>query len=171
MKKNRIHRIILLFLVLLLILCAIPKNRYEIALHKIGGKNITTYTLTAELESHGGFHNDGTTYYVFENLDSVEMMQMISDEPRWRELSELESVYFLLYGGTYENKYYGSCVNIQIPKINIERGYVYFYDDQNPKAYYNEKDIRAVYDRPSHNYIIAFLDIDSNMLYYVKDDS
>ncbi|MBP3918597.1 MAG: hypothetical protein J6I50_05440 [Clostridia bacterium] len=164
MKKNRIMIIIIILfsLVLLLILCAIPKNRYENALHKIGGKNITTYTLIAELESHGGFLNDGTTYYAFEKLDPVEMMQMISDQPRWRELSEFESIGSFLYHGTGD---------IQIPEINIERGYVYFYDDQNPKVYYSETDLNEVFSRYSHNYIIALLDIDHNTLYYVKADS
>lgn len=166
MKKDKIIIYVSLFLIVSAILVCIllPKNKYEAVLHEIGGNGITSYVLSEE-EIHEEYY-DKVIYYAFSGIDEAEIYNMRYRNPRWRDLTETDSINCVLYGGMLGDCERQSIVHNCIP--NVSSGFYYFHDKQNRKNNYFQEDIISLYEEYSHRITIAVWDSENKKLYYVK---
>ena len=120
------------------------------------------------IETHGGFHGDGTTFYSME-ITSNDTVDEIKSE--WKELPLTENLTALVYGLEDETSSIGPYISEDgealFPKV--ENGYYYFYDRHSEsKDHFDDTNVLA---RPSFNFVIAIFDTDTNRLYYSKFDT
>ncbi len=141
---------------------------YQETLLKIDASAIKTYDVTVKSSSDRGFHNDGSTIYVFSNLQKSEINQVICNNATWDAYSPDSPINMLLYGGKHNGSYYNPITKFD---STLLEGYYYFIDMQNTKANYTTKDIVELYNRSSINYILAIIDISVNKLYYFQYNS
>lgn len=120
------------------------------------------------IETHGGFHGDGTTFYSMEitNNDTVEEIKS-----EWKELPLTENLTALVYGLEDETSSIGPYISEDgealFPKV--KNGYYYFYDrHSDSKDHFDDTNVLA---RHSFNFVIAIFDTDTNRLYYSKFDT
>lgn len=129
---------------------------------------IKDYNMINHIETHGGFHGDGTTFYSMEivNNDTIEEIKS-----EWKEMPLTENLTALVYGLKDETSSIGPYISEDgealFPKV--ENGYYYFYDRHSESK--DRFDDTDVLDRHSFNFIIAIFDTDTNRLYYSKFDT
>lgn len=120
------------------------------------------------IETHGGFHGDGTTFYSMEITDENTVEEIKSE---WNELPLTDNLTALVYGVKEDTSSIGPYITeggeTLFPKI--ENGYYYFYDRHSESK--DSSDDADVLNRPSFNFIIAIFDTDTNRLYYCKFDT
>lgn len=163
---SKIH-ITVLTLMFCLIFCSCNDPYYNI-LHSIHADAIKTYSVADKSTSDRGFHNDGSTFYIFSNLHASEISQVIDNNAVWTAYSSDAPINLLLHGGQYEDVYYNALTEFT---STILDGYYYFIDMQNTKSNYDIADIIALYNRASIDYILAVIDISTNTLYYFQFNS
>ena len=129
---------------------------------------IKDHNMINHIETHGGFHGDGTTFYSMEivNNDTIEEIKS-----EWKEMPLTENLTALVYGLKDETSSIGPYISEDgealFPKV--ENGYYYFYDRHSESK--DRFDDTDVLDRHSFNFIIAIFDTDTNRLYYSKFDT
>ena len=120
------------------------------------------------IETHGGFHGDGTTFYSMEIINDDTIEEIKSE---WKELPLTENLTALVYGLEDETSSIGPYISEDgealFPKV--ENGYYYFYDRHSEsKDHFDDTNVLA---RHSFNFVIAIFDTDTNRLYYSKFDT
>lgn len=130
--------------------------------------NISDENMINHIETHGGFHGDGLTFYSMEITDE-DIVEEIESE--WRSLPLTENITALVYGIKNESSSIGPYISEDGEALfpNVENGYYYFYDRHSESTdHYDDTDIL---DRHSFNFVIAVFDTDTNRLYYSKFDT
>lgn len=136
-------------------------------LKELGIDNTSTYEFSYVTETHSGFHNDGTTYYIFENLVAPNQ-QRFNTMDGWHTFPLNLGIACIIYGGIVNNTYYHRYINFIPP---ITDGYWFFKDFQRPQNEYSTEDILKVYTEPSANFAVAIWDSEQDILYYARFDS
>ena len=120
------------------------------------------------IETHGGFHGDGTTFYSMEIKNSDTIGKIKSE---WKELPLTENLTALVYGledGTSSiGPYISEDGEALFPKV--ENGYYYFCDRHSESK--DRFDDTNVLSRHSFNFVIAIFDTATNRLHYSKFDT
>lgn len=138
------------------------RSAKQIFLSKTGLKAIPDYEYVTTVETHGGFHGDGETYYsfVYSEENGGKLFNQLSENKLWRK-TPLDATVKLLACGSDE---YSSVFNIP----DVQNGYYFFYDEQTksfaPPAGYMENSY-------SYNFRIAVYDADNYVLYYCELDT
>lgn len=123
----------------------------------------TANAVTLEgMDSHGGFQGDGTSYLKLHFSQPPEFGE------GWKALPMSENVTTLCYGIENEYGHFGPYIDAGlIPEV--EHGYYLFYDRHSESD--DPYDDSGVLKRPSFNFTVAVYDTDTNILYYVKEDT
>lgn len=125
------------------------------------------FTILDEVDTHSGFHGDGSYYLILDCSKNKEKATEILSE--WIELPISENLELIMYGGEKDGISYGYNLakEAEIPKI--ENGYYYFYDRHSESA--DSKDTSALFDRGSFNFSFAIYDSDTDKMYYFEFDT
>ena len=120
------------------------------------------------IETHGGFHGDGTTFYSMEIINDDTIEEIKSE---WKELPLTENLTALVYGLEDETSSIGPYISEDGEALfpNVENGYYYFFDRHDESE--DHFDDVNVLSRHSFNFVIAIFDTDTNRLYYSKFDT
>jgi len=124
------------------------------------------------IDSHGGFHGDGTSLMQFGfSNDSCE--EQIQSNAIWKPLPLTENLAALVYGIRSETTAIGPYITFDdagTPAFPvIENGYYFFLDRHSDSA--DAHDDTNVLARPSYNLTIAMYDADTDILYYCEFDT
>lgn len=140
----------------------------KIGLDVSAGKEITV------LDTHGGFHGDGTTYVVLD-FSGDKLEKQIKDDERWKKLPLDKEAETLAYGtrketddtieisGPYMTDDKG---NVLMPKV--ENGYYFLRNKESDKIGTTCEGIRNACPL---NVILAIYDTDRQMLYFCEEDT
>lgn len=168
--KNKIWKIILILSVLYSLTgCGIQSPQDEVT-NELGISCKSASIISSE-DTHGGFHNDGTTFYAMSFLDD-QFLDNVNTSSYWNKLPLDDNLNALLYGINNENYSDGPYVADEeghplFP--TVENGYYYFED-----RHYESKDIQddsEVLNRCSFNFTIAVYDVDTKTLYFCEFDT
>lgn len=134
---------------------------------KILEVNVPFFSINEEIDTHGGFFNDGEAIFraKLNNKQSEKLINEIQNNSNWNQLPLPEELaYFQLF--TIDNK-----TNIFKIPTDAKHGYWFFKNRQNP--IYSQYDYNTYMseDRHSSNHSIAFFDTESNTLYYYGIDT
>lgn len=117
------------------------------------------FEIIEELDTHGGFHGDGSYYLTLDcSANKEKALENISD---WHQLPLSDNLEFIMYGG------YHLAEKAKIPKI--ENGYYRFYDRHSESN--NRNDDSELLERHSYNFSFAIYDTDTNKFYYFEFDT
>ena len=157
MKKKIliIIQVILACFILMEVYKEITGNKILSVSRKIG-TNISGSEIMESYETHGGFHNDGVTYY------KIYLKNPIEVDDRWQTLPLDETMRdFICSDGTY----YGN-----IPRCPyINNGY-YLLIDRNLEEDETSSS-ETIFERGSYNFIIVVYSSAEGILYYYKFDT
>lgn len=129
--------------------------------------NEKDFTVIEEQDTHGGFHGDGTYHIALDCSDNKEKIyEKISD---WSELPLSENLQLIMYGGEKDGCTYGYnfAEKTNIPAVN--NGY-YCFLDRYSEATDKHSDIE-LFNRYSYNFSLAIYDADTDILYYIREDT
>jgi len=166
--------IISLVMVLLLTMtgCRTEKSNNVLSqISKAIGVGVFAGVVIYELDSHGGFHGDGTTIVEIQFADAS-FSEQIKDNEEWNALPLTENLTALVYGIQTEELSVGPMIHREdnIPAVpEIENGYYYFRDRHYEST--DPKDDSGVLGRGSYNFTIAILDTIMQRLYYLEFDT
>ena len=120
------------------------------------------------IETHGGFHGDGTTFYSMEIINDDTIEEIKSE---WKELPLTENLTALIYGLEDESASIGPYISEDGEALfpNVDHGSSSFFD--RPDESEDHFDDVNVLSRHSFNFVIAIFDTDTNRLYYTKFDT
>ena len=129
------------------------------------GLDLSDSTVVSEMDDHGGFHGDGTTYDVI-SFEDDSVLQQIQNDSDWKPLPMDETTTALIYGLSGDSYQIGPFLNDDngnplFPEV--ENGYYLLIDRQN--------DAQDILDRHSFNFTVAVFDSDENTLHYGKLDT
>lgn len=146
------------------LLSLIPSAKYISDTHKYFGFSKKEFTVIDELDTHGGFHGDGTYYLILDCSENKEKaLKKIRD---WEELPLSNNLDSVMYGGISYNRH-GLAEKAKWPEI--ENGY-YFFEDRHSESKDSADDSELFY-RNSYNFSIAVYDTDNHIFYYFELDT
>lgn len=151
--------IILIFSMLVIGIMDYSSRTLQEKISKIIDVDCEKAEIVFEVDTHGGFHNDGTHFVQLE-FDNDEFVKKIKANNSWHVLPADDLINELIYGVSYENRVVGPYIsdeNINPYFPNVDNGY-YFFLDKEP-------------NKKSFNVIVAIYDIDTNTLYYCELDT
>lgn len=121
------------------------------------GLNLDDHTVVESLDTHGGFHGDGT-YFILDCSKNRE--KALEGVRKWDKLPLPENVDLLMFGK--ENSWYKIADEAKMPRV--ENGYYVFR---------NRSSNKAAFDESGHieNFTIAVYDTDTDMMYYFEWDT
>lgn len=120
-------------------------------------------------DSHGGFHGDGVTLAKV-RLNDKDMNKLVkSIQDSWNKTPITENIKLEFYGGKKDNMNYGSKLAKDLEMPEIKNGYWIFIDRHNQDREFTKGE--NLYPRYSANYSFGLVDVDTNILYYIKFDS
>ena len=125
------------------------------------------FVVIEELDTHGGFHGDGSYYLILDCSEKREQaMELIKD---WTPLPLTENLQLIMYGGEKDgvNYVYNLAEEAHWPIINNG---VYKFVDRHQEAVAKSDDTE-LFNRYSFNFSIAAYDLDTNTLYYFEFDT
>ncbi len=130
------------------------------------GIDVSSGSEASNLDSHGGFHGDGTTYIVL-NFPDNKILEQIKESTQWKSFPLDETARALVYGISDEESSVGPFLsdesgNPLVPEI--QNGYYLLIDRHSDK----ETDILK---RASFNFTLGLYDTDTDTLYYCKLDT
>ena len=116
-------------------------------------------------DSHGGFHNDGTTYIALKFEDDT-MAEQLKENDKWSSFPLDDTVQTLVYGKEDETSKTGPFLsdgagNPLVPEI--QNGFYLLIDHQSDKT--------DILERASFNFTVGLYDADNNILYCCKLDT
>ncbi len=152
---------------LMLVLAMNPLSEYLVGNQKYFGFKKSEFTVVEELDTHGGFHGDGSYYLILDCSDNRDKaMKILKD---WKELPFSENLSLVMYGGEKDGKSYGYNLaeKAKIPKV--ENGYYYFKDRHSESK--DSEDDTDLFNRSSFNFSIAIYDSDTDTMYYFEFDT
>ena len=125
------------------------------------------FTVVEELDTHGGFHGDGSYYLILDCSNNKE--QALDKVKDWNKLPLSENLNIIMYGGEKDGVTYGYelAKKAHIPKI--DNGY-YTFEDRHSESK-DSRDDSELLDRHSSNFSVAIYDCDTDRLYYFEFDT
>lgn len=132
------------------------------------GVDVSSAEISESIDTHGGFHGDGTTFVSMEITDEATAEKIKTE---WNELPLTENLTALVYGVKEDTSSIGPYVTEDGETLfpQIENGYYYFNDRHSESN--DGSDDADVLNRHSFNFIISIFDTDTNRLYYCKFDT
>lgn len=163
-------RWIVFLLVAICLLDGCQINRIEDKISKDIGIQCKGGTSLYEMDTHGGFHGDGLSFYVFEF--EVNLSDQIVSNSEWKRLPLDETASVLIYGDKKEAVSVGPYVTNEkgdplFPVIG--EGYYYFEDRIFLSS--NHQIQLPLLERASFNFTIAIYDETNCRLYYCQFDT
>ena len=137
-------------------------------LYEKGGINVIWGDKISSLDTHGGFHGDGSSLNVYQFTDSS-MQPEMEESDLWKPLPLSENTSNLI-----TNTINDKCAE-DIPEIT--NGYYFFYDrhddaeDRHDDAQGNPYDDSQLWSRSSVNCTLAIYDADTDILYVYTLDT
>jgi hypothetical protein len=129
-------------------------------LYDKGGINVIWGDPLNAMDTHGGFHGDGSSLHVYHYTDSSMQPEMEESE-LWKELPLSENVFNLI-----RNTIGNECAEA-IPEVT--NGYYFFYDRHSrANDPYDESEL---WNRHSINCTVAIYDADEDILYVFEEDT
>lgn len=125
------------------------------------------FSVVEELDTHGGFHGDGSYYLILDcSHDREKALEKVRN---WNELPLSENLKLIMYGGEKDDVAYGCelAEEAHIPKI--ENGY-YIFEDRHSKSE-DRQDDSELFNRSSYNFSLAIYDCDTDRMYYFEYDT
>lgn len=122
------------------------------------GLRVGDYEIVESLDTHGGFHGDGTYYLILDCSKNRE--KALKAVSKWDRLPLPENVDLLMFGK--ENSWYKIADEAKMPKV--ENGYYVFQNRSPDKEDFDERGYIA-------NFTIAVYDSDTDMMYYFEWDT
>ncbi|NBI07841.1 hypothetical protein [Senegalia massiliensis] len=138
------------------------------------GINFLDGRILKNVDSHGGFHGDGTTYIeiMFSDKENESIIRSIENNDRWGKLPLTDDLNIALYGKGSSSQFIGPLVTNDEGKgffPTVENGYYFFIDRYSESK--DKKDDTSIINRNSFNFTIAIYDKDSKTLYYCELDT
>ena len=129
-------------------------------LYDKGGINVIWGDPLNAMDTHGGFHGEGSSLHVYHYTDSSMQPEMEESE-LWKSLPLSEGVSDLL-----TNSIGDKCAEA-IPEIT--HGYYFFYDRHSEAS--DPYDESELWNRSSINCTVAIYDADGDILYVFEEDT
>ncbi len=152
----------IILIIIILIICGCSSNNKNI-ISKIELDN-NNCKIISEIDNHSGFHGDGEYFAKIKcsNINKEELSRHWKKLPLSNSINEATNINHCDSKGCYNiyEKY-------NIP--NIKNGYYYFLDRNSESK--NKYDDTYLNDRHSHNYTLALLDKDNDIIYYYELDT
>lgn len=154
-------------LALLYLLSLKPTSNYIGETTEHFGFTKKDFSVVEELDTHGGFHGDGSYYLILDCSNNKEKALEIVED--WNKLPLSENLNLIMYGGNKDGVTYGYelAEEAHIPKI--ENGY-YIFEDRSSEST-DSADDTELFDRYSFNFSIAIYDSDTDKIYYFEFDT
>lgn len=152
---------------LLYLLTLPPLSKYIADSHEFFGFAKKDFAVVYEIDTHGGFHGDGSYYLTLDCSDNrKEALEKING---WKKLPLEENLSLMMYGGEKNgtNYYYNFAEDAKIPEI--KNGY-YIFEDRHYEST-DSADSSEVLDRGSFNFSIAIYDCDTDKFYLIMEDT
>ena len=123
------------------------------------GLRVKDYTVVESLDTHGGFHGDGSYYYILDcSQNSEKALEIVSSG--WNKLPLPKNIEVLMFG--HENSWYRLADEAKMPKV--ENGY-YVFVNRSPGS-----EASDWYGNIT-NFTIAVYDTDTDTVYYFENDT
>ena len=155
----------LLALVFLLMLK--PENNYIDKTTEYFGFAKNDFSVVEELDTHGGFHGDGSYYLILDCSDNKE--KALKTVKEWTKLPLSENLNLIMYGGSKDGVTYVYELAEEAHIPEIENGY-YIFEDRSSEST-DSTDDTELFDRYSFNFSIAIYDCDTDRMYYFEFDT
>lgn len=156
--------IILIFMFLIISIYLILNTTYLQREFNINPKN---FIVIDKNDTHGGFHGDGTYHIALDCSKKKEKVLKIVNE--WSELPLSENLQLIMYGGEKDGMTYGYNIAKETNIPIIANGYYCFLDRHSDTVdKYSDIDL---FDRYSYNFSLAIYDTDTDILYYIRQDT
>lgn len=146
------------------------KSPLEHAASRVG-LDLSAGSVSASVETHGGFHNDGMTYTVLTFPDDA-LFAAIAENTAWQPLPLPQTVSKLLYGCRTERSVTGAYLvdeNGDALFPTVQNGAYHFLDRHSDSAAGAADP--ALLERNSFNFTVALYDADTNTLYFGELDT
>ena len=127
----------------------------------------TDFSVVEELDTHGGFHGDGSYYLILDCSNAKE--KALKKVENWNKLPLSENLNLIMYGGEKDGVAYGYELAEEAHFPKIENGY-YIFEDRHSESK-DSRDDYELFDRYSFNFSIAVYDCDTDKLYYFEFDT
>jgi len=131
------------------------------------GLRVGDYEIVESLDTHGGFHGDGTYYLILDCSKNRE--KALKAVSKWDRLPLPENVELMMYGGIKDGRYYGYHLAEEANMPRIENGYYVFRDRH--RGGNDPSDDSELLSRYSFNFTIAVYDADTDRMYYFEYDT
>lgn len=133
--------------------------------------DISSGTVIADADTHGGFHGDGTTFLAIQFDDTV-CLDSIEGNPAWKPLPLSENLTALAYGLEKGTSAYGPYLTDEDgdPFFPVIANGYYFFEDRHSEST-DPKDDADVLNRHSFNLTLAIYDADTDVLYHCEIDT
>lgn len=122
------------------------------------GLRVGDYEIVESLDTHGGFHGDGTYYLILDCSKNRE--KALKAVSKWDRLPLPENMDQLMFGD--ETSWYRIADEAKMPRV--ENGYYVFQNRSSDKAAFDESG-------RIENFTIAVYDTDADMMYYFEWDT
>ena len=144
-----------------------PVGRYISDTYEYFGFAKKDFSVIEELDTHGGFHGDGSYYLI---LDCSENKQdALENVSGWNTLPLSENLALIMYGGHKDGMWYGYNLAEEANIPAIENGYYIFKDRHSDSR--DSADDSELFNRHSFNFSIAIYDLDTDIMYYFEFDT
>lgn len=125
------------------------------------------FLVVDELDTHGGFHGDGSYYLILDcSENKAKALENISD---WEKLPLSENLNLIMYGGEKDGVTYRYNLAEEAKMPYVKNGYYCFKDRHSESK--NPNDDSELFDRYSFNFSLAVYDIDTDTFYYFDFDT
>ena len=171
-KKNRLSLetffpVVHCLLAGLFLLLLNPVGNYISNSHEYFGFAKKDFSVIEELDTHGGFHGDGSYHLILDcSANKQDAAEKVST---WNTLPLSENLALIMYGGHKDGMWYGYNLAEEANIPTIENGYYIFQDRHSDSR--DTADDSALFDRTSFNFSIAIYDSDTNIMYYFEFDA
>ena len=125
------------------------------------------FSVVDELDTHGGFHGDGSYYLILDCSNGKE--KVLKKVENWNKLPLPENLNLIMYGGEKDGVTYGYELAEEAHMPAIDNGY-YMFEDRHSESK-DSRDDSELFDRYSFNFSIAIYDCDTDKLYYFEFDT
>ena len=170
--KKCLRMLIILFVLILTTSCFSDNQTKNIS--KVLGVSLSKGTIVSSIDSHGGFHGDGSTYIetTFTDIESKTIIETIENSSSWYKLPLTDNLKTLVYGKKNDHEETGPYVtnnegDTLFPVV--EKGYYFFLDRHSDRK--DKRDDTNILNRYSYNFTIAIYNIDNQTLYYYELDT
>lgn len=126
-----------------------------------------SFTVVEEMDTHGGFHGDGSYYLILDCSNNVDAA--LSNVANWNQLPLSENLNLIMYGGEKDGMTYVYNLSEEAHIPAIENG-CYCFKDRHSEAN-DASDDSGLFSRASFNFSLAVYDCDTNRLYYFEFDT